>query len=326
MPQISIITPVYKVEQYIERCAISLFEQTFEDIEYVFVDDCTPDRSIELLEAVLERYPNRKKQVRIIRHQINLGLAQSRQDAFLAATGDYIANCDSDDWMVLDAMEKAYAAVSQNHADICVFDYYATDGVDCKIAQMFPSTEMGSPEKLREMISHGVGSAYLWTKLFRRTLVIPEKMIWPTASMAEDNIIGMELAYFAKTAVYLNEPLYYYYENPNSVTMDHSVENVIRRSSEFSENILVLESFFHQQNVAESYASTIYYLKFLAKHNLSRLVSSRKYYKMWRNCFPEVNLKTVLRSDLSLGLKKIYILVVLKIYPWLKNNFGRNKR
>ena len=65
MPKVSVVIPVYGVEKYIERCARSLFEQTYDNIEYIFVDDCTKDRSIEILQKVLEDYPNRKNQVKI---------------------------------------------------------------------------------------------------------------------------------------------------------------------------------------------------------------------------------------------------------------------
>ena len=56
MPKVSVIIPVYGVEKYIERCARSLFEQTLNDIEYIFVDDCSPDKSIEILERIIEEY------------------------------------------------------------------------------------------------------------------------------------------------------------------------------------------------------------------------------------------------------------------------------
>ena len=59
-PKVSVIVPVYGVEKFIERCAVSLFEQTLQEIEYIFVDDCTPDNSIKKLELTLEKYPQRK--------------------------------------------------------------------------------------------------------------------------------------------------------------------------------------------------------------------------------------------------------------------------
>ena len=77
MPAVSVIVPVYKVEPYIARCARSLFGQTLKDIEYIFIDDCTPDRSIEVLREVLEEYPERKEQVRIFRMPENGGQAES---------------------------------------------------------------------------------------------------------------------------------------------------------------------------------------------------------------------------------------------------------
>ena len=72
MPLVSVIIPVYGVEPYIERCARSLFEQTLKDIEYIFVDDATKDHSIEILQNIIEEYPERKNQVRIIHHQNKL--------------------------------------------------------------------------------------------------------------------------------------------------------------------------------------------------------------------------------------------------------------
>ena len=72
--KVSLLIPVYGVEKYIEKCAVSLFEQTYEDIEYIFVDDCTPDNSMNVLSGVIERYPKRKDHTRIIHHDRNLSL------------------------------------------------------------------------------------------------------------------------------------------------------------------------------------------------------------------------------------------------------------
>ena len=81
-PKVSIIVPIYRVEEYIERCAESLFAQTFDDIEYIFVDDCSPDKSVEILQRTLEKYPHRKRLTRIERLSSNSGLPLSDDKGF----------------------------------------------------------------------------------------------------------------------------------------------------------------------------------------------------------------------------------------------------
>ena len=104
MLKISILTPVYGVEKYIEQCARSLFEQSYAPIEYIFVDDCTPDKSIGILQSLLKEYPERAQQVRIIHHDRNRGVGAARQTALMAATGDYLLFADSDDMLPEDAV------------------------------------------------------------------------------------------------------------------------------------------------------------------------------------------------------------------------------
>lgn len=87
MYQVSVIIPIYKTEKYIERCAISLFEQTLKSIEYIFINDYTPDNSIQLLENVLKRYPNRISDIKIINHEKNRGLAAARNTGRSIAQG-----------------------------------------------------------------------------------------------------------------------------------------------------------------------------------------------------------------------------------------------
>ena len=94
MLKISILTPIYGVEKYIEQCARSLFEQSYASIEYIFVDDCTHDKSIGILQSLLKEYPERAQQVRIIHHDRNRGVGAARQTALMAATGDYLLFAD----------------------------------------------------------------------------------------------------------------------------------------------------------------------------------------------------------------------------------------
>ena len=119
--RVSVCIPVYKVEKYIERCARSLFEQTLKDgIEFIFVDDCSPDRSIEILKRVLEAYPARRDQVRIVRHEVNKGLLEARQTAIKASAGTYVIHCDSDDSVDSDLYERMLAEAESKALDVVV--------------------------------------------------------------------------------------------------------------------------------------------------------------------------------------------------------------
>ena len=104
-PKISVIILVYQTESYIKRCAKSLFEQTLNEIEYIFVNDCTKDKSIERLKEVVKDYPQREPYVKILNLEQNRGQAFARQYGIKHATGDYIIHCDSDDWITPDMYE-----------------------------------------------------------------------------------------------------------------------------------------------------------------------------------------------------------------------------
>ena len=90
IPKVSILVPVYNASASIERCAHSLFKQTFQDIEYVFINDCTSDDSIEKLQKIIAQYPHRKSWIKIIHHERNRGVAAARITAIDHSTGNYI--------------------------------------------------------------------------------------------------------------------------------------------------------------------------------------------------------------------------------------------
>ena len=108
MPKVSVIIPIYKVEAFIVRCVNSLMRQTLSDIEYIFVNDATPDNSMALLQLTVNSYPERKEQVRIVAHEYNQGLPAARNSGLAVATGKYIFHCDSDDYMEDEMLEQLY--------------------------------------------------------------------------------------------------------------------------------------------------------------------------------------------------------------------------
>ena len=97
MPKVSVIIPFFGAEHYIERCACSLLEQTLDDVEYIFIDDRSPDKSVEVLKTVIARYPQKEKNITPLRNETNLGVLRTRLRGIGAATGDYLIHCDADD-------------------------------------------------------------------------------------------------------------------------------------------------------------------------------------------------------------------------------------
>ena len=113
MVKVSIIVPVYNVENYIERCLKSLVNQTLKDIEILIINDGTPDNSIE----ICEKYAKNDNRIKIFNKE-NEGLGLTRNYGIERATGEYIAFVDSDDYVTLDMCENLYNAAIENNADI----------------------------------------------------------------------------------------------------------------------------------------------------------------------------------------------------------------
>lgn len=123
IPKVSIIVPVYRVEDYVERCVKSLFGQTLDDLEFIFIDDCGGDRSMEIIQRTLEDFPERKSQVKFIYHAENMGVSKARQDGVDIAAGEYIIHCDPDDWIERNMYELLYNNAKNNNADLVICNY-----------------------------------------------------------------------------------------------------------------------------------------------------------------------------------------------------------
>lgn len=205
-PAVTIIIATYKAEKYIERCARSLFEQTLEDLEYIFVDDCTPDSSFEVLDRVLNDYPKRREQVRIIRHEKNQGVVQSRTDGMKAATGEFSIHCDPDDWMEQDACEALYRRACETGADI----------VSGRVCNHFPDKKIVSRAKTqtmsgRDAIKASLFNFPLWLQIIRTSLIRDNELYpWPGIGYAEDSPVVIRAFALAKMVSGIDKVTYHY--------------------------------------------------------------------------------------------------------------------
>ena len=213
--KVSVCIAVYNVEKYIEQCVRSLFEQTLDDLEYVFVDDASPDASIDVMLRVLEEYPHRKNQVKLIRHEHNQGVAVTRKDAIAAATGEYIIHCDPDDWVELDMYEKLYKKAVENNADMVYCGYVFENNN----TQTFMREKINKNKNILENFFFGNMTYGLWNKLYKSQIVQAEKIKYDdTLTTAEDWCAILQYLQDVKIADSVDCGLYHYrIDNINSL-------------------------------------------------------------------------------------------------------------
>lgn len=216
--KVSVIIPVYKVEKYIERCVISLFTQTMrEGIEFIFVNDHTPDKSIEIIKGILNRFPCRKSQVLFVEHSVNSGIAKTRMSGLAESRGEYIIYCDSDDWVESSIYETMYALAKQNNSDIVVCDYFISYAKHEAIVKQ--NINKDKEHFVRQLLRGDIHNN-VWNKLIRKTLYDSLSPIYVEGvNMWEDVGVVSRLAYGAKIVSHLQIPLYHYsQDNSNAYT------------------------------------------------------------------------------------------------------------
>lgn len=219
-PLVSVLVPIYNVEKYIERCARSIFEQAYENLEIIFVNDCTPDNSVGVLRKVLAEYPNRIAQTQIINHEKNLGLAGARLTGLKTSTGKYIQNIDSDDYIDKNMISDMVALAEQENADItiCDFMYVYTN----KKEHIYVNPPL-DPLSCLECVLFGIVHSSVCNKLIRRDLFINNRIHqFVGLDLREDFSVLYKLVYYCKRIAYLPKAYYYYRQNASSMVNNYN--------------------------------------------------------------------------------------------------------
>ena len=216
-PLVSILVPVYNVETYIERCARSAFEQTYQNLEFVFVDDATPDSSIDVLQQVITDYPERHNSIQILHHNRNKGLAAARNTAIASCHGDFVMHMDSDDWLEPEAAELLISRQQETGADIVYTrGNYLENQDSMKIDCRGWSTDR---ESLLLNILQDNATMCIWSKLIWKRLYTDHHIRCDEqGSYYEDYQALAQLVYYAKVIARLDAYIYHYDRaNPNSI-------------------------------------------------------------------------------------------------------------
>ena len=291
MIKVSVIIPVYGVEAFIERCARGLLSQTLLEVEFIFVDDASPDNSIPLLHKVVEAFPDRAPQVRILRHPENRGLPATRNTGLAAAQGEYIYHCDSDDWMEPEMLEKMYAAAKSRDADIAYCDFFLS----------FQSSEryMSNPayDTAREMLTRGFLGGKMkynvWNKLVRRSLYTEYGITFPEGHPMGEDMTIIQLAAVADKVAFVPEALYHYVKlNEGAYSNSYSQKKLDDIRFNVDRTVSFLDEKFG--NILDKEISL-----FKLSIKLPFLMTGDKHmYELWRVWYPEADAYAGANPDL----------------------------
>ena len=209
-PLISIIIPVYKVEEYMDRCLESIVGQTYENLEIILVDDGSPDKCPEKCDD----WASKDGRITVV-HKSNGGLSDARNKGLDVCRGDYIAFVDSDDWILPEMYQNMLDAIIKENADICA----------CNIISCYPDRQVkwgtdkniaGNSElMLKRLYTDSEYPVCAWNKLYKRDLW--QDFRFPVGKLCEDAFTTYILLHRADRIVQISDALYCYRIRPESI-------------------------------------------------------------------------------------------------------------
>lgn len=219
-PLVSVIIPIYGVEDYILRSLNSVINQTYKNLEIILINDATKDRSMDLVRTIKD------SRIKIVNHQENKGLAQSRNDGIAEATGDYIAFLDSDDYLDLNFIEELLKLIVSTRADVAVA---STNLIQSNKTTVLKNYQEFICEYLNKVQAMPNGAC--WNKLYKTNFIKDNKLLFPVGLYWEDNIFTVKAAYFSNFFVFTNSTSYNYSIRRNSITTDYNKLEVLKADS-----------------------------------------------------------------------------------------------
>ncbi|AUM75889.1 glycosyltransferase family 2 protein [Paracoccus jeotgali] len=248
IPKISVIVPLYNTERYLTKCLESIMAQTLREIEIICVDDCSPDKSAELV----SQFAKQDKRVRLIRHDQNAGLGGARNTGIINAHADYVASVDSDDFIEPDFLEALWQATEEGRFDVVVCGYKKVDaegrtigtGMQ-KVATMDPIPKEQDPFKISDPA--------FWNKLWRKSLFTESGIFFPDHIYHQDSATTPRIYTKAKNVKFIGGTRYNYLIRPDSVTQSVSDKHLIDRFR----CVDVLKEFFIEQGIYEDLTSSL---------------------------------------------------------------------
>ena len=279
--KVSILVPFYNVEKYVGRCVESLFTQTYQNVEFIFVNDCSPDRSINVINEYIEKHHVADK-CKIISHTKNQGICASRNDLLDSATGEYILFIDSDDYIDSDMVELLVEAAVRDNADISGCGYIEEyDDRSVEMPQVYTNDYVQMLKAITVLTLKGV----MWKLLIRKSILDNNNIrFMPEKNMVDDYLFCCQVFYYSHRFTGVDRCMYHYIQfNPNNYS-----QRTFYNINHQAEAIRETEKFYKEKGVYDLVKKELYIRKFIAK---KALLMDKKCIdvKKWREIFPESN-------------------------------------
>ena len=241
MSTVSIIVPIYKVEDYIRECIDSILAQTYPDFELILVDDGSPDDC----GRICDDYAKGDNRIKVV-HKVNGGLTSARNAGLDVAKGEWIMHVDGDDWIDPDMIESLIEAAQATGADL-VFGDFMKYGPFAGYFKL-PTWSIDKRESMSNYIAYMMTT--IWGSIAKRSLYADHSLKSPEGiSYCEDFHLIVRLCHFAKKVVNVHRPFYHYRYRPTSIMSN------LNKKTEADEQWVYQDTirFFKEQGVYEDY-------------------------------------------------------------------------
>ena len=247
MIKLSICVPIYGTEKYIERCARSLFEQDIQNVEYIFVNDCTKDKAVDVLKQTIDDYPNAQSRIKIINHKKNLGLAGARLTGLQNVVGEYIWFVDSDDYIQNGAISELTQYMDGIN-ELIAFNYlYDGNGEITRFTE--------KPFTVSNVLTNIV-SPSIWKCVTKRSLFF-DNDIFPIVgiNVSEDYLLIARLIIASKRTIFLDSQYLYYYELGNEGSYLHNPN--LKSVENSADATMIVAKYYIEKGVAKQYTNAL---------------------------------------------------------------------
>jgi len=322
--KVTIITPIYKAEKFIERCVKSLLNQDFESIEYIFINDATPDDSFKILKKLVDQYNNRKGDIKLLENKYNLGVAKTRKKGMLEASGEYVIQIDSDDWIESNMISVLYNKGKNENADIVVCDYYIsfiTGEKKYRKEEYSSDIDFNIKNIMLGRVHPSFCNTLIRKDFYLNNNILPQGKV----NMGEDYEMMLKLFLSTEKVSYIPKAFLYYTQyNENSITKTMNKEYI----NDTIHCIKVFEEILKptKNKYIEEFRTMLVFWK-------KMFVLDKQYTKYFYTIHPEVNRFKYIFSNNGYGFfQKITLSFMLiqmplitrgiyKSYRWLKKKY-----